>query len=81
MYLYNETDLNFPSKLTHPLDLQSTGIEHINTEESGRSKGRKDNVCAHMGVSRIAGTDGWTMDPPAAREYAVDPKGKEKRVD
>ena len=69
--------LNFPSNPTHPLDLQSTGMEHINTEESGRSNGRKDSVCAQMGVSNIAGTEGWTMDPPAANEYAVDPK-KEK---
>ena len=60
--------LNFPSNPTHPLDLQSTGMEHINTLESGRSNGRNDNVCAHIGVSSMAGTEGWTMDPPAARE-------------
>ena len=65
--------LNFPSKLTHPLLLQSTGIEHVSTELSGSSNGRNDNVCAHIGVSSMAGTEGWTMDPPAAREYAVDP--------
>ena len=65
--------LNFPSKLTHPLDRQSTGIEHVSTELSGRSNGRNDSVCAHIGVSSMAGTEGWTMDPPAAREYAVDP--------
>ena len=68
------THLNFPSKLTHPLERQSTGMEHISTDESGRSSGLKDSVCAHIGVSNIAGTDGWTMDPPAAREYAVDPR-------
>jgi hypothetical protein len=28
-----------------------------------------------MGVSSIAGTDGCTIDPPAAKEYAVDPVG------
>jgi len=28
-----------------------------------------------MGVRRIAGTDGCTIDPPAAKEYAVDPVG------
>ena len=60
--------LNFPSNPTHPLDLQSTGMEHINTEESGRSNGRNDSVCAQMGVSNIAGTEGCTMDPPAANE-------------
>ena len=75
----HQTHLNFPSKLTQPLDLQSTGMEHISTEESGRSNGRNDSVWAHIGVSKIAGTEGWTMDPPAAREYAVDPKGEERK--
>lgn len=28
-----------------------------------------------MGVKRMAGTLGWTMDPPAATEYAVLPVG------
>ena len=60
--------LNFPSKLTHPLERQSMGMEHISTEESGSSRGRKERVCAQMGVSRMAGTDGCTIDPPAARE-------------
>ena len=50
-------------------------MEHISTDESGSSKGRKESVCAQMGVSKMAGTDGWTIDPPAAREYAVDPEG------
>ena len=60
--------LNFPSKLTHPLDRQSVGMEHISTEESGRRRGRNDSVCAQIGVSNMAGTDGCTMDPPAAKE-------------
>ena len=50
-------------------------MEHMSTEESGSSRGRKERVCAHMGVSRMAGTDGCTIEPPAAREYAVDPGG------
>jgi hypothetical protein len=28
-----------------------------------------------MGVTTIAGTDGWTIGPPADSEYAVDPVG------
>ena len=72
--------LNFPSNPTHPLDLQSTGMEHINTLESGSSNGRNDSVCAHIGVSSMAGTEGWTMDPPAAREQAVDPKIKQNKI-
>ena len=34
-----------------------------------------DRECAQMGVKRIAGTFGCTMDPPAATEYAVLPVG------
>ena len=28
-------------------------------------------------MSKIAATEGWTIEPPAAREYAVDPVGVE----
>ena len=28
----------------------------------------KDRECGQMGVKRMAGTLGWTMDPPAATE-------------
>lgn len=48
--------------------------------ESGRIIGRKDSECAHTGVTRIAGTDGYTIEPPAEREYAVDPLGLEKII-
>lgn len=65
--------LNFPSKLTQAVDLLSLGTLALSTEESGNTTGRNDNVCAQMGVMSIAGTDGCTMDPPAASEYAVDP--------
>lgn len=36
---------------------------------------RKDRECGQIGVNRMAGTMGWTMDPPAATEYAVLPVG------
>jgi hypothetical protein len=31
-----------------------------------------------MGVRRMAGMSGWTRDPPAESEYAVEPVGVEK---
>ena len=37
--------------------------------------GRKDRLCGQMGVNRMHGTCGCTMEPPAARLYAVDPVG------
>jgi hypothetical protein len=35
--------------------------------------GRKESVWGQMGVRRMAGKSGWTREPPAEREYAVDP--------
>jgi len=35
--------------------------------------GRKERVCGQMGVRRMAGMSGWTREPPAEREYAVEP--------
>ena len=35
----------------------------------------KDREWGQMGVNRMAGTLGWTMEPPAATEYAVLPVG------
>ena len=40
--------------------------------------GLKERVWGQMGVRRIAGISGWTRDPPADREYAVEPVGVEK---
>jgi hypothetical protein len=40
--------------------------------------GRKERECGQMGVRRIAGISGWTREPPAEREYAVEPVGVEK---
>ena len=37
--------------------------------------GRKDSECGQMGVKRMAGTLGCTIDPPAATLYAVLPVG------
>jgi len=35
--------------------------------------GRKERVCGQMGVRRMAGSEGCTSEPPAEREYAVEP--------
>ncbi len=40
---------------------------------SERTIGRKERVCGHMGVKRMAGMEGWTREPPADNEYAVEP--------
>ena len=34
---------------------------------------RNDRACGQMGVNRMAGTQGWQMEPPAAAAYAVEP--------
>ena len=40
---------------------------------SERTMGRKERVWGQMGVRRIAGISGWTREPPADKEYAVEP--------
>ena len=64
---------SLPSKLTHALHRASSATRNSTSTESGSTTGRKESVCGQMGVMRIAGTFGCTMDPPALTEYAVDP--------
>mmetsp|Transcript_31631 Transcript_31631/g.79449 ORF Transcript_31631/g.79449 Transcript_31631/m.79449 type:complete len:299 (+) Transcript_31631:422-1318(+) len=64
---------SLPSKLTHALHRASSATRNSTSTLSGSTTGRKDRVCGQMGVMRMAGTLGWTMDPPALTEYAVDP--------
>lgn len=40
---------------------------------SERTMGRKESVWGQIGVRRMAGRSGCTREPPADREYAVDP--------
>lgn len=47
-------------------------------EFSGRIKGLKDKLRGQIGVRRMHLTTGWTMEPPAEREYAVEPVGVAK---
>ncbi len=35
--------------------------------------GLKESECGQIGVTMMAGTDGWIMDAPAATAYAVLP--------
>lgn len=44
-------------------------------DELGKTKGRNDKLRGHIGVSTIALSEGWTIGPPAEREYAVEPVG------
>lgn len=43
--------------------------------ELGNTNGLNDRLRGHIGVSTNADNDGWTMGPPADREYAVEPVG------
>jgi hypothetical protein len=46
-------------------------------DEAGKTKGRKERLRGQIGVRTRALRDGWTMGPPAEREYAVEPVGVE----
>lgn len=43
----------------------------------GNTNGLKLRLLGQMGVRTIALSEGWTIGPPALREYAVDPVGVE----
>ena len=66
---------NLPSNATHASDLASSGTVHRMTTWSGNTIDRKLSTWGQIGVTSIAGTTGWTTDPPAAMLYAVDPVG------
>lgn len=44
---------------------------------AGSTIGRKESECGQIGVTNIADTLGWTIEAPAATEYAVLPVGVE----
>ena len=46
-----------------------------NEKDALRAPRLKESECGQMGVKRMAGTLGCTMEPPAATEYAVLPVG------
>lgn len=43
--------------------------------DDGNTSGLKDRLRGHIGVSTMALKEGWTIGPPADREYAVEPVG------
>ena len=43
-------------------------------------RGLKESECGQIGVKRMAGICGWTIDPPAESEYAVDPVVEETMI-
>ncbi len=44
----------------------------------GRIIGRKESEIGEIGVSKMQGTDGWTIEPEHESEYAVEPVGVAK---
>mmetsp|Transcript_21122 Transcript_21122/g.53977 ORF Transcript_21122/g.53977 Transcript_21122/m.53977 type:complete len:278 (-) Transcript_21122:273-1106(-) len=64
-----------PSMCRDAPRLADSGTLQVITAESGSNAGRKESECGDTGVRRIAGSEGCTMLPPAASEYAVLPVG------
>lgn len=54
-----------PSKEAQAVLRELKGTQTRSSMLSGRSSGRKERVCGHIGVIRRAGISGWTSDPPA----------------
>jgi len=46
-------------------------------DDDGKTNGRNDRLRGHIGVKTSALREGWTIGPPAEREYAVEPVGVE----
>lgn len=65
--------LSFPSNEAQAWLLLLKGTCTLSVTCSGNIRGRKDNEWGQIGVKRMPGTCGWTIDPPAAKEYAVLP--------
>lgn len=66
-----------PSNDTQDVFRLSGEMEIFNSTPAGTTIGRKLNECGQMGVTIIAGTDGWIIEAPAATAYAVLPVGVE----
>lgn len=47
----------------------------MSSTPAGTTIGLKDSECGQIGVTMIAGTDGWIILAPAATAYAVLPVG------
>lgn len=62
-----------PSKEQYAVEREPCGMAMRKRRVSERTMGRKERVCGQIGVRRMAGMEGWMREPPAEREYAVDP--------
>jgi len=58
-------------------DVGRTRTRRVIEEEAGNTSGLKDRLRGQIGVRTRALSDGWTIGPPAEREYAVEPVGVE----
>ena len=56
---------------------KTTDIEVVtfNSTPAGTTMGLNESECGQIGVTIIAGTEGWIIDAPAATAYAVLPVG------
>ena len=72
--------LTDPSMLTSAIPLVASSRLNSTSTSSGNTNGRKLRLRAQIGVKRMQGTEGWTIDPPAEREYAVLPVGVLRRM-
>lgn len=64
-----------PSNDTHDVFRLSIDTDILSSTPAGTTIGRKLSECGQIGVTMIAGTDGWIIDAPAATAYAVLPVG------
>lgn len=55
-----------PSNDTHDVLRLSIETDIFNSTPAGTTIGRKLSECGQIGVTMIAGTDGWIIDAPAA---------------
>lgn len=72
-YPFFSINIPLPSKFTTGECETSGGTRMAMMDESGMTMGRKERECGQMGVISIAGTEGWTMDPPDEAEKAEEP--------
>ncbi len=79
----------FSYEFTLPTRIKVSTVKHLttsldtfcevtfNSTPAGTTMGLNESECGQMGVTMMAGTDGWIMDAPAATAYAVEPVGVE----
>ena len=66
--------------MLYPHQVESRPTWSRTTPRPGKITLRNDNDRGAIGVRRKASVSGCDMDPPAEREYAVEPVGVDKRI-